>query len=190
MLLSEIDYGSLSEITDLDRWGAGTAKDRRVFKGSVYSYKLWSKSYIEDTHCVIGNRFRRVDGLKTIHGFQVGLYTPEISSAFVDLIYDDDGIVRGYATKIGEHPLVVPEDFSLAVFSACVKCGWIFSDLCEKNIIIVDGGYSLIDYDTHLVSLRELDKEFEEKEGALRPHILPKFRSLLLDLIRQKVINV
>ncbi len=91
--------------------------------------------------------------------------------------------MRGYVTKTGTEPDVVPGSFAREIFDACVRTGWVFSDLGRKNVIIIDGRPSLIDFDTHLVTLKGLNIESEEKRGALRPHVSPVFR----DLLRQHI---
>ena len=43
-------------------------------------------------------------------------------------------------------------------------------------MVVIDGCYSLIDYDTHLTCLRRLDVLFEKQKGCLRPHVAPRYR--------------
>ncbi|MEM1051360.1 MAG: hypothetical protein AAGI28_04620 [Pseudomonadota bacterium] len=186
MKLSDIDFSSLRNMTSDDRWGAGTPRDRHVFCDHAYWYKTWGNEYLSKSGCVYGNRHKTLGGAKEPHGFEVGLFCEDIASAFVSYIYDEDENVRGYVTRAGTMSEVIPTEFVDAVFNACVKSGWVFSDLGWKNVITVDGRPSLIDFDSHLASLEHLDVEFEEASGALRPHVAPRFRTLLRSYIANR----
>ena len=113
---------------------------RRIYNLEWLLYKLWGSEYITLSPCAVGNQFKLVSGSRGgVHGFEVGLYTPEISGAFVDFIYDQSGSVRGYVTRDGDHPDSIPDDFARKVFSACVSSGWVYSDLSKYNVIAADG---------------------------------------------------
>lgn len=181
MLLSEIDFTRLVDVADPDRWGVSTHMDRRIFRDEGCYYKLWGERFIAATHAAVGRAFTPIPGLIGIHGFEVGLYKPEICSAFLDLIYDDHGRVRGYVTQRGDHPPSVPDEFSDRVFKLGIECGWLFSDLKEGNVVMIGGVCSLIDYDTHLTSVKHFDAEFEREHGCLRPHVAPRYRELIMN---------
>ena len=184
MLLSDIDFTTLEKKTSEDRWGAGTARDRLIYRDADLWYKTWGPEYLKKSCYAAGGQFHGVESHNQPHGFEVGLFTPDISCAFVEFIHDETGAIRGYVSKTGEHPDVVPSDFIHSVFRACLRVGWVFSDLGSKNIILTDRGLSLIDFDTHLVSLNDFDIPFEERTGTLRPHVLPLFSKLVLDHVK------
>ncbi|WP_298334892.1 hypothetical protein [uncultured Erythrobacter sp.] len=166
-------------MTSDDRWGADTPRDRHVYCDDTYWYKVWGPDYLAKSGCFYGNQYKLLGDIKEPHGFAVGFFSENIASAFVSYIYDENEKVRGYVTRAGTMSQVIPNDFVEAVFNACVRSGWVFSDLGWKNVITVDGRPSLIDFDSHLASLAHLDLEFEEASGALRPHVAPRFRKLL-----------
>lgn len=189
MLLSKLNFEYLENVTSADRWGANTARDRLLFRDENYYYKVWGKDYIGTTVAAIGSAFCRVEGLRGIHGFEVGLLRPDLCEAFCELITDEEGTVRGYITRRGKHPDQVPDEFVDRLFQASIDSGWLFSDLKEGNVVIVDGVYSLIDYDTHLTCLKHIDAEFEEKNGCLRPHVTPRYRRSILNYLANKSIR-
>lgn len=182
MLLSSIDFASLEDRTDPGRWGVGTDRDRKIYYGDNRWFKIWGEKYMAATVAAVGGEFKTIDGLDTLHGFQVGLYNRMIASAFIEYIVDGNDLIRGYVTADGPTLKAPPDSqFVKNMFNACVHSGWVYSDFCNSNIISVNGTLSLIDFDTHLVKLDMLDVEFEKKHGALRPHVVPLFRSLLLE---------
>lgn len=186
MLLSEIDFGRLEDVTDPDRWGVNTHHDRWLYRDEHYYYKVWGEHFIENTRGAVGAEFKLIEGLDDIHGFEVGLFKPGICRAFRELIRDEQGRVRGYVTRRGAHLDSVPDEFADRVFEAGLECGWLFSDLKEQNVVLVDGVCSLIDYDTHLTSLEHFDPEFEGINGCLRSHVAPRYRERILDAVNYK----
>jgi len=187
MRLSDIDFEILENCTDPDRWGAGGDMDRLIYRNAEYYYKIWEKSYIEKTVAAVGNRFVPIRGLSLLHGFEVGLYNGDISSAFVEWIEDADGCIRGYVTKRGVCPKHIPGDFVDKVIKSSFDCGWTYSDLKSGNIVVADGFISLIDFDTHLVFLGQMDVEFEREKGCLRPHVNDRFRNAILSYLEGRV---
>lgn len=184
MLLSELDLGRLENVTDPERWGINTHHDRWLYRDEHYYYKVWGELFIEKMRGAVGTEFRLLPGVKGIHGFEVGLFRPDICRAFRELIRDGQGRVRGYITRRGTHPDEVPDEFADRVFEAGLECGWLYSDLKRENVVIVDGVCSLIDYDTHLTSFEHLDPGFEAVNGCLRPHVVPRYRERILDAIQ------
>lgn len=177
--LSELNLASLQNRTDPNRWGIGTARDRHLYSDEKYWYKIWGKDFLRSSLYVSGTEYKGIGHLRQPHGFEVGLFPPHLSKGFVCFIEDDEGLIRGYVTKAGKISDYVPSDFAKDVFDSCIRTGWVFSDLGNKNVVIIDGQHSLIDFDTHLVSLEALDIAFEEEKGCLRPHVSPEFRALL-----------
>lgn len=180
MLLSEIDFESLEDVTSPDRWGADTHRDRRLFRDRHHYYKVWGDRFLETTRGAVGSEFKLIHGLRNVHGFEVGLFKPGLCRAFREPIRDAQGNVRGYVTRRGEHPDEIPDAFADLVFESALECGWLFSDLKEENVVIVDGVCSLIDYDTHLTCLEHFDTGFETMYGSLRPHVAPRYRDRIL----------
>jgi hypothetical protein len=185
MLISEIDFNELTDRTSPSRWGANTKLDRRQYQDSAFIYKAWGADYLTSGLYTSGDQWcTHKKALSKPHGFEVGLFVPQISSAFVDFIVDENDVVRGYITKIGTPPVRgVPDVFVEDVFNACVACGWLFCDFCYNNIVEVDGTFSLIDFDTHLTELACLDLDFEKKSGALREHVDSRFRDLVINYV-------
>jgi hypothetical protein len=186
MQLGEIDLASLEEVSKPTRWGVGTDRDRRIYRDNSFYYKIWGKNYLAQTLAAVGSEFRKICGLTTIHGLEAGLLTPQITTALVDIIIDEIGIVRGYITLRGAHPKEIPDDFADLVFDASVKSGWIFSDLKAENVVIIKNQCSLIDLDTHLSLLAKLDEHFETQFGCFRAHVTPRYRSHVLKFLRSQ----
>ena len=183
MLLSDIDFSALTDCTDPNRWGAGTSQDRRMFRSTDRYYKVWGERFVAQTVAAVGGKFVPVRNLKLLHGFDTGLFLPELSGALEEFIYDSTGIVRGYVTMRGKHPTFVPDDFVDLLFGATLNSGWVFSDLKIGNVIKIGETHSLIDFDTHLSSLADFDIEFERKSGSLRDHVVSRYKDRLLDHI-------
>lgn len=181
MLLNEIRFEDLEDRTPANSWGRGTDRERSIYYGDHKWYKIWGPKYLSLTPAAVGDAFIGVHGLKNLHGYEVGLYNPTNSGALVDFIRDEQNKLRGYITRSGDvssGPL--PKLFVENVFSTGLSCGWLYSDLCNSNVIFVDGTPSLIDLDTHLVNVAQFDVEFEKKNGSLRDHVDPYFRQLLI----------
>ena len=154
-----------------------------MFRTNDRYYKVWGEHFVARTVAAVGGKFVTVRNLKLLHGFDTGLFLPELSGALEEFIYDPVGILRGYVTRRGEHPAVIPDDFVDRLFGATVQSGWVFSDLKTGNVIRIGDMYSLIDFDTHLSSLAAFDPEFERKSGSLRDHVITRYKDRLLDHI-------
>ena len=180
MQLSEINFGNLKNCTPENRWGAGTTRDRFLYCDAEFWYKTWGEGYLSQSPYGAAGELRKHRSLlQKPHGFEVGLFVPEISAAFQGFIYDENNNVRGYITKAGAQPKRISENFIEAVYQACINCGWAYADFCFNNVIETEGQLSLIDFDTHLSEISTMDIGFEEKNGALRPHIFSKFSEQL-----------
>lgn len=186
MLLSDIDFSVLTDCTDPNRWGAGTSQDRRMFATDDRYYKVWGERFVTQTVAAVGAKFVPVRNLKLLHGFDTGLFLPELCGALEEFIYDSAGVVRGYVTVRGRHPASVPDDFLDLLFDATLNSGWVFSDLKIGNVIKIGETHSLIDFDTHLSSLADFNIEFERKSGSLRDHVVPRYKARLLDHIENR----
>ncbi len=181
MRLADLDLDRLDDCTPENRWGAGTERDRFLYRDDRYWYKIWGPLYLAASPYASGGKFHKHPApLRQPHGFEVGLFTPEISGAFETFICDEDNIVRGYVTRAGRKPRKVTDTFVESVFQACVASGWAYGDFCYNNVVEVDTQLSLIDFDTHLTKFDTMDIAFEEEKGALRPHVFPAFRDLIL----------
>ncbi len=181
MLLRDIRLNELQDRTPSNSWGAGTDRERKLYFGGDRWYKVWGPNYLALTAAAVGSRFVGIEDLNTLHGYDVGLYDPTNSGALVDFIRDDQSALRGYITKNGSVSSGgFPKEFVENLYASGLDCGWLYSDLCNSNVIVVDGHYSLIDFDTHLVNVDQFNVEFEKAKGALRDHVDPYFRSLLL----------
>jgi len=180
MLLRDVELTELQDRTPANSWGTGTDRERKIYFGDGKWYKVWGPKYLSLTAAAIGNRFVGISGLKTLHGYEVGLYDSSNSGALIDFIRDDDNALRGYITRDGTMSEGrLPKQFVENLFATGLDSGWLYSDLCNSNVIVVDGQHSLIDFDTHLVNVAEFDVAFEKKSGALRDHVDPYFRQLL-----------
>lgn len=177
MQLEDIDFSVLTPKYASDRWGAGSARDRKIYSDDHLFYKVWSDTYVANTPAAIGNKFKRIEGLSELHGFAVGLFNSDIASAFVEYIRDSKEIIRGYVSHAGVHPDYVPDAFADLLFEACKKSGWVFSDLKPQNVIEFNSKLSLIDFDSHLCRLEAIDVDFEVRSGCLRPHVCDRFQA-------------
>jgi len=183
LFIEDIDSKALENVTSAERWGADTHRDRFLYRDEKFYYKIWGDNYIATTCAAVGSSFKGVKGLRNIHGFEVGLYVPEVSKALVDFITDEGGRIRGYVTHRGTHPSEVPESFVDALFESSVKSGWVYSDLKPQNLVVFNGTCSLIDFDTHLSCLQLLDIEFEKEHGCLRAFTSPLYRAKILEFL-------
>lgn len=183
MRLEALDLDKLENCTSNNRWGAGGERDRHLYRDDRYWYKIWGPRFLElSPYVEDGKFFKHKIPLKKPHGFEVGLFTREISSAFECFLYDENEVVRGYITKAGKKTSDIGSGFIDAVFRACVGCGWIYGDFCYNNVVEIDGNLSLIDFDTDLTKLDMLDVEFEKTKGALRSHVFSEFREMIMSL--------
>lgn len=179
--LEDIGFADLVDVTPARTWGKGTPRERSLFRDTNYFYKIWGPDYLSSTvYSDHGSFHHHPEPLQLPHGFEVGLYSAANSSAFVGHIYSNEGSVRGYVTKAGEKKRI-SQEFAELVFEACVSVGWVYSDFCANNVTMVDGRLSLIDFDTHLSRIEGMSVAFEQTHGALRSHVDPYFRQLLLN---------
>lgn len=184
MRLADLDLERLEDCTPENRWGAGTDRDRCLYRDDRYWYKVWGPRYLAASPYASGGRFHKHPvPLTQPHGFEVGLFTPEISGAFESFIYDENDAVRGYVTRAGRKPHKVSDDFVKSVYRACMACGWVYADFCVNNIVEINGQSSLIDFDTHLTNFYSIDLDFERQKGALRSHVNGYFRSLVEEYV-------
>lgn len=186
MRLSEIDFRSLEEVSSLNRWGAGSSRDRRIYRNGDRWYKVWGEHYLDaSVYASAGQFHSHVPRLRRPHGFELGLFTQSNSPAFLCDLYDDFGNVRGYVTRAGSRvsSSTLSDSFVDMFFQQCLDLGWIYSDFCFKNLVQVDEGVSLIDFDTHLTKVATVDAEFERLKGALRPHVEERFRNRVESMV-------
>jgi len=181
MLLRDINLEELQDRTPTNSWGTGTDRERKLYFGDGRWYKIWGPKYLELTAAAVGSQFVGIPDLKSMHGYEVGLYDPTNAGALIDFIRDEQNALRGYITKDGAVSSGgLPKEFVENLYATGLDCGWFYSDLCNSNVVIVDGHHSLIDFDTHLVNVDQFDVEFEKEKGSLRDHVDPYFRHLLL----------
>lgn len=188
MRLADLDLERLEDCTPENRWGAGGERDRFLYRDDGYWYKIWGPRYLEVSPYASGGRFHKHPvPLTQPHGFEVGLFTPDISGAFETFIFDENDAVRGYVTRAGRKPREVTGEFVESVYRACIACGWVYADFCMNNIVDIGGRLSLIDFDTHLTSLDGMDLHFENSKGALRDHVDDYFRNLIEENVLQRM---
>jgi hypothetical protein len=167
--LSKIDIAGMHDMSAPGRWGSKTKKDRKVYRSSEgLWYKIWGKDYHPDAFSRNG-AWHRIDSKEHLPtAFAIGLFPGDIADAFIDHIYDDDRICRGYVAHGGLHPETIPTDFTEHVFELCLKHGYLYTDFKPDNVIKINGKLSLIDFDTHMTCCRSIDMRFEEEIGVLR----------------------
>ena len=181
MLLRDVDTTRLQIYTPANQWGKGTDRERLIYRDDRYWYKIWGENYLKETPYSSAGCFKKFSHQPVYpHGFEIDFFTPEISTAFKEFIYDNTGVVRGYITLAGNQPKVIHKNFISAVFASCIKTGWIYSDFCWNNIIEINGNLSLIDFDTHFTKISTFVPEFEKDYGALRGHVIDEYRNLIL----------
>lgn len=198
MLLEQIDFSSLTDKTKAHRWGAGDPLlDRHIYSDGKFWYKIWDRRYTANLRAVRGNTYDLLSSANnSLHGFDVGFYDNECASAFCEFIHDHEGVLRGYITKHGD-PLskAAADSFLLRTFAKCLETGWVPTDVCHNNLVLIDDRISFIDYDSHFTSLADLDRDFELAEGSLRSHVYSLFRGLvysysfLLEKMRQQTMS-
>lgn len=138
-------------------------------------YKVWGASHL--THRItIGNGENIIhdfsDSSSGIASLDLGLITQHNCPALVDTIWDGDGHCRGYVTKRGRDVSRqdIPDSFIISLCEHFVDRGYALNDICEANVIILNGRPSLIDLDSPPSCLSAIDTRYDQEHGCLRAH--------------------
>jgi len=188
MLFSDIDFDKLEKCEWKLAWGEGDPTlERFFFRHDGMIYKLWGERYNVKDYVAINGEYVRHnyrDANSGIAAIDLGFIDSKTCPALLDLIWDADGVCRGYVMTEGKSLSSVGEisnEFVDLICSRSLSTGFLSTDFAPKNIIRVEQGLSLIDIDTVVTRLDSLDLEFETSRGSLRAHVIPEYKRFILD---------
>ncbi len=144
--LEDINMSDLMLVKTVRIRHSGAIRQVYKHKNNLHFYKIWSTSY------------------KTFFtkALQAGFY--DKLTPLVALIYDEEGICRGYVTKAGvtAHSSSLKtfglkiasvdsqtdkayKEFYALLLKTIMQTGYVYNDLTSNNVIFIDGEYKLID---------------------------------------------
>jgi SAM-dependent methyltransferase len=181
MQLSDLNLSAMEERSAPGRWGAGNVhQDRRLYYKDDLWFKVWAPEYIQSQAYRSGVTYIELGPKNNeLVGFRVGYFDKSNSSALVDFIYDETGVLRGYICRAGKILPALPREFLRAAARKATETGWVMADLVAENVIEVAGQLSFIDYDARFCELRELDIEYERANGCFAGFRDPYYAGLL-----------
>lgn len=194
--LTELVYESAAKARAKKK---GLALSRKLFSDGDTVVKAWpQRSTVWNSVYVAGKleKFHPLKALKdkpTLPIFASGLMNEGLCPAFVDHIYENS-ILVGYATRKGA-PLTEGEiaqadvqRFISTLIDQTLSSGYVYRDLHGGNLIrLPDGRISLIDLETPVARLEDLDLDEEIQTGALRRGILRPYRRFILNRFDRRV---
>jgi hypothetical protein len=188
MRLSDLDFSAMLDRSNPKRWGAGDpSQDRRLYCNDSFWFKILAPEYIQSQSYISNGKY--VDlGSKTndLFGFRIGYFDETNASAFVDFIYDHEGVLRGYVSRAGQVLSAVPREFARAAAQRSIDTGWVMADLGSANVVDVAGKLSMIDYDTHFCELGTIDLDYERLNGCFARFRDPYYAGLLEGYIQAR----
>ena len=188
MLFSDIDFDKLEKCEWKLAWGEGDPTlERFFFRHDGMIYKQLGERYNVNDYVAKNGEYVRHnyrDSASGIAAIDLGFIDSKTCPALLDLIWDADGVCRGYVMTEGKSLSSVGEisnEFVDLICSRSLSTGFLSTDFAPKNIIRVEQGLSLIDIDTVVTRLDSLDLEFETSKGSLRSHVVPEYKRFILD---------
>lgn len=176
MLIEQIDFQELTVFPVQLKWGENDPLYHRQFLcDDHFVYKVWGATHL--THKIVissGKDYIHTfrDSSAGISSLDLGLISTDNCPALFDVIWDSSANCRGYVTRRGTSVTRqdIPDDFIRKLCDGFVQRGFALNDICEDNMIMIDGKISLIDLDSPPSCLSTIDIRYDQEHGCLRRH--------------------